>query len=233
MSFLIPPIEELAAFYDNSSGACSLWTWDWYLPQLTELKLTGGFASRFQFRMLRGCLALRQLGLNMTNDTDMGKHIRILTIYDFSAPDTRSDTTVTFTNTTSINTDVQTQTLPTSSYSSSIPHRIWRLDPRRLYHPSPPTRDVSHHPPHHPSSCSSTPIANTLRTTSRSFLDLSLSCAPPSVEYSLKEWVMDKRKSGISRSNSEANGFSCSAIQRCLAVAGTRCRARDETYDGC
>lgn len=31
-SFFIPPVEELAAFYDGSGSAGWLWTWDWHLP---------------------------------------------------------------------------------------------------------------------------------------------------------------------------------------------------------
>ncbi|KAG0319265.1 hypothetical protein BGZ97_002499, partial [Linnemannia gamsii] len=62
------PRDELDSFYDgDGGGAGPLWTWDWHLPQLTELKLTGEFAYRFQFRMLRGCPALQGLVLNITN----------------------------------------------------------------------------------------------------------------------------------------------------------------------
>ncbi|KAF9100088.1 hypothetical protein BGX23_006052 [Mortierella sp. AD031] len=41
------------------------WTWDWYLPLLTKLELNSDFAFRFQFKMLRGCPALKYLDLNM------------------------------------------------------------------------------------------------------------------------------------------------------------------------
>ncbi|KAI8601235.1 hypothetical protein EDD21DRAFT_375033 [Dissophora ornata] len=42
-----------------------LWTWDWYLPRLTWLRLAAEFAFRFQFKMLRGCPQLVNLGLDI------------------------------------------------------------------------------------------------------------------------------------------------------------------------
>ncbi|KAG0282124.1 hypothetical protein BGZ96_000805 [Linnemannia gamsii] len=42
----------------------TLWTWDWYLPNLNHLRLTGEFACQFQFRMLCGCSSLESLDLN-------------------------------------------------------------------------------------------------------------------------------------------------------------------------
>ncbi|KAK3824051.1 MAG: hypothetical protein J3R72DRAFT_458496 [Linnemannia gamsii] len=39
------------------------WTWDWDLPNLTDLDLTSEFAYLFQFKMLRGCPALETLRL--------------------------------------------------------------------------------------------------------------------------------------------------------------------------
>lgn len=42
----------------------TLWTWDWHLPNLNHLTLTGEFACQFQFRMLCGCSSLESLDLN-------------------------------------------------------------------------------------------------------------------------------------------------------------------------
>ncbi|KAG0075097.1 hypothetical protein BGZ90_010202 [Linnemannia elongata] len=201
-SFYIPPVEELTAFYDGSSGVGSLWTWDWHLPQLTELHLTGEFAYRFQFRMLRGCPALRELGLNMRNAPYTGKHTRILTIRDFSAED---NTTVTSTNTTSINADLQNQTpahIVLQSLKQLLLAGTWIIDdsiiPLLLHEMCPAIRIIALQ------DCigfSSTSIANTLRTSSNPFLELSLSSPPPSAEeqvqlgmYSFKDWVMDRKE---------------------------------------
>ncbi|KAG0293021.1 hypothetical protein BGZ96_003424 [Linnemannia gamsii] len=41
------------------------WTWDWYLPCLTDLQLTSEFAYYFQFQLLPGCPSLRSLSLDM------------------------------------------------------------------------------------------------------------------------------------------------------------------------
>ncbi|OAQ32646.1 hypothetical protein K457DRAFT_16208 [Linnemannia elongata AG-77] len=201
-SFYIPPVEELTAFYDGSSEVGSLWTWDWHLPQLTELHLTGEFAYRFQFRMLRGCPALRELGLNMRNAPYTGKHTRILTIRDFSAED---NTTVTSTNTTSINADLQNQTpahIVLQSLKQLLLAGTWIVDdsiiPLLLHEMCPTIRKIALQ------DCigfSSTSIANTLRTSSNPFLELSLSSPPPSAEeqvqlgmYSFKDWVMDRKE---------------------------------------
>ncbi|KAG0328356.1 hypothetical protein BGZ99_005539 [Dissophora globulifera] len=47
------------------------WTWDWYLPRLTCLRLTGEFAWRFEFRMLAGCPNLESLVLIMATQDDL------------------------------------------------------------------------------------------------------------------------------------------------------------------
>ncbi|KAF8938873.1 hypothetical protein BGZ58_011243 [Dissophora ornata] len=49
------------------------WTWDWYLPSLQKLQLTGEFAWRFQFMMLASCPNLESLVINMATigDSDM------------------------------------------------------------------------------------------------------------------------------------------------------------------
>ncbi|KAG0019249.1 hypothetical protein BGZ80_006103 [Entomortierella chlamydospora] len=49
------------------------WSWDWSLPNLQTLQLTGEFARRFKFKMLAGCPNLENLVLNMATvgDNDM------------------------------------------------------------------------------------------------------------------------------------------------------------------
>ncbi|KAG0276879.1 hypothetical protein BGZ95_006901 [Linnemannia exigua] len=70
-----------------SSGAAILpsivrprWTWDWDLPNLTDLDLTSEFAYLFQFKMLRGCPALETLRL-LTSTIDQ-THARTLSESD-------------------------------------------------------------------------------------------------------------------------------------------------------
>ncbi|KAG0210523.1 hypothetical protein BGX33_004840 [Mortierella sp. NVP41] len=84
----IPPVDELNRSYgledDLQVAPPSIvrpqWTWDWYLPQLTDLQLTSEFAYLFQFKMLQRCSALEDLRLKMrTND---GDHTRQLTEAD-------------------------------------------------------------------------------------------------------------------------------------------------------
>ncbi|KAH7038647.1 hypothetical protein BKA57DRAFT_473822 [Linnemannia elongata] len=41
------------------------WTWDWYLPCLTDLQLTSEFAYCIQFQFLPGCPSLRSLSLDI------------------------------------------------------------------------------------------------------------------------------------------------------------------------
>ncbi|KAF9929517.1 hypothetical protein FBU30_001487 [Linnemannia zychae] len=107
----IPPIDEL----DRSYGAADTleakitedkeastydprpvrpyWSWDWDLPKLTFLDLTGEFAFRFQFRLLMGCPSLTRLYLNIR--TDDRQHTRALSLADFNiSPDTNGLTNV-------------------------------------------------------------------------------------------------------------------------------------------
>ncbi|KAG0276385.1 hypothetical protein BGZ95_007610 [Linnemannia exigua] len=86
----IPPLEELYrsyGFLDESSSEPAptiirpYWTWDWHLPQLRTLCLTGEFAFHFQFRMLLGCPALVSLYLDMGSCEQ--QHTRVLTGMDF------------------------------------------------------------------------------------------------------------------------------------------------------
>ncbi|KAF8933755.1 hypothetical protein BGZ47_010717 [Haplosporangium gracile] len=197
-SFFIPPVEELDTFYDGGAGP--LWTSDWHLPKLTELTLTGEFAYRFQFRMLRGCPALQRLAFNMTDVTVAGEHIRMLKLDDFSA----TDTTIT-TTTVSNHTDLQKQT-PTHIVLNSLRHLTlsgsWIFDDSviflLLYEMCPTICNIIF------LGCSGfshAAIAHTLRTRSKQFLGLSLSYPPPSAEeqvqlgmYPWKEWVMDRKE---------------------------------------
>ncbi|KAG0339729.1 hypothetical protein BG000_001467 [Podila horticola] len=59
------------------------WTWDWYLPHLKDLALTGEFALRFQFRMLQGCPSVESLSLNIMS-TNEDQVVRELTDADFT-----------------------------------------------------------------------------------------------------------------------------------------------------
>lgn len=81
----IPPVDELNRSYgiecteDNGDGdaygalsahlAPSIirprWTWDWYLPCLTNLSLASEIAYQLEFKMLCGCLALEKLYLHI------------------------------------------------------------------------------------------------------------------------------------------------------------------------
>ncbi|KAF9165442.1 hypothetical protein DFQ26_000123 [Actinomortierella ambigua] len=44
------------------------WTWDWSLPRLTKLTLSGDFAMRFRFKMLAGCPMLTVLSLSILTE---------------------------------------------------------------------------------------------------------------------------------------------------------------------
>ncbi|KAG0304281.1 hypothetical protein BGZ97_001558 [Linnemannia gamsii] len=104
MTRFIPPVEELNRVYglqdeeggvsaDGTNGGWTLegpeivprprWSWDWHLPQLISLRLTGEFAYRFQFRMLQGCPSLLNLDLMMRRPE--GQHIRLLSRSDLFA----------------------------------------------------------------------------------------------------------------------------------------------------
>ncbi|KAF9140794.1 hypothetical protein BGX30_005961 [Mortierella sp. GBA39] len=62
------------------------WTWNWYLPQLTSLTLTGEFAYRFQFRMLQGCPSLESLILKMRLADRSEQFTRVLSRADLFMP---------------------------------------------------------------------------------------------------------------------------------------------------
>ncbi|KAF9537448.1 hypothetical protein EC957_008273 [Mortierella hygrophila] len=104
----IPPVEELDRSYGVLQGYSDLgteattgtsaeaigtpeaaivrpeWRWDWHLPHLTKLELSGEYAFRFQFRMLKGCPSLKALDLNMI--TESLTHLVVLTEADFFMP---------------------------------------------------------------------------------------------------------------------------------------------------
>ncbi|KAK5821443.1 hypothetical protein F5H01DRAFT_337169 [Linnemannia elongata] len=104
----IPPVEELNQSYgilqddtDLGTGATAgapseafgtledaivrpEWRWDWHLPHLAKLELTGEYAFRFQFRMLQGCPSLKTLDLNML--TESVTHVVVLTEADVFLP---------------------------------------------------------------------------------------------------------------------------------------------------
>ncbi|KAK3824180.1 MAG: hypothetical protein JOS17DRAFT_833705, partial [Linnemannia elongata] len=67
----IPPLTELDYFADGESEESTpspgrlIWTWDWYLPKLTDLDLTGEFAFRFQFKMLRNIPSLELFSVDI------------------------------------------------------------------------------------------------------------------------------------------------------------------------
>ncbi|KAG0042678.1 hypothetical protein BGZ83_000188 [Gryganskiella cystojenkinii] len=97
----IPPVEELEASFRLSGGALqgsnkslslstteppalghrAAWTWDWQLPRLTLLQLSGEFGFLFKFRMLAGCPSLDSLWIDIT--TREGLHKRVLSVEDF------------------------------------------------------------------------------------------------------------------------------------------------------
>ncbi|KAK3831575.1 MAG: hypothetical protein J3R72DRAFT_495532 [Linnemannia gamsii] len=96
----IPPVHELNQFFGIQDTATEgahagaveepttvsrpIWTWDWDLPNLTELQLSAEFAFRFEFRMLHGCPALLSLDLNMaTRET---RHTRVISEADLFLP---------------------------------------------------------------------------------------------------------------------------------------------------
>ncbi|KAG0046513.1 hypothetical protein BGZ83_008330 [Gryganskiella cystojenkinii] len=98
----IPPVEELETSFRDVSGEVlegsikplslssteapvlghrAVWTWDWQLPHLTLLELSGEFAFLFKFRMLVSCPALESLNINIL--TEEGVHNRVLSFQDF------------------------------------------------------------------------------------------------------------------------------------------------------
>lgn len=105
----IPPVEELYLSYGIQDGAPAppppitstiatdlesgiirpRWTWDWYLPHLTKLDLYSEFAYLFEFKMLRGCPALKALYLSTTS-TIPGTHTRVISESDLFLPTSES-----------------------------------------------------------------------------------------------------------------------------------------------
>ncbi|KAF9111739.1 hypothetical protein BGX30_007495, partial [Mortierella sp. GBA39] len=57
-----------------------VWTWDWNLPKLTELRLESEHAYRFQFRMLGGTPSLVELSINCRSKS--GLHRRTTGLED-------------------------------------------------------------------------------------------------------------------------------------------------------
>ncbi|KAK3804860.1 MAG: hypothetical protein JOS17DRAFT_769149 [Linnemannia elongata] len=106
--YYIPPVEELDRSYgilqddgdlgtEATAGASAEaidtpeaaivrpeWKWDWHLPHLTKLELSGEYAFRFKFRMLQGCPSLLILNLNML--TASATHLVVLAVADFFMP---------------------------------------------------------------------------------------------------------------------------------------------------
>ncbi|KAG0046511.1 hypothetical protein BGZ83_008328 [Gryganskiella cystojenkinii] len=94
ISRFIPPVEELkASFRDISDetllspietpalGHRAAWTWDWRLPHLKLLELSGEFAFLFKFQMLVSCPSLESLNISIY--TKDGLHKRVLSVQDF------------------------------------------------------------------------------------------------------------------------------------------------------
>ncbi|KAG0041345.1 hypothetical protein BGZ83_001965, partial [Gryganskiella cystojenkinii] len=103
----IPPVAELEASFWGVSGVAlqvsteslssssteppalghrAAWTWDWQLPNLTLLHLSGEFALLFKFQMLVGCPSLEKLQINISTREDL--HKRVLSVQDFMADST-------------------------------------------------------------------------------------------------------------------------------------------------
>ncbi|KAF9147346.1 hypothetical protein BG015_011035 [Linnemannia schmuckeri] len=95
----IPPLEELTRSYgahqetaEESSEESApgiirpFWSWDWHLPMLTNLNLSGEFAFCFQFRMLLGCPSLHTLYLDMCSSDE--QHVRVLSLQELFFPRT-------------------------------------------------------------------------------------------------------------------------------------------------
>ncbi|KAF9926211.1 hypothetical protein FBU30_004170 [Linnemannia zychae] len=101
----IPPLDELNRFYgiqiEEEGGEGNIlvtkpknalyrpiWSWDWTMPQLSLLELSGEFAYRFGFQILHNCPALTELSLKAQTGED--GHPRVLTRADFFLPNTTS-----------------------------------------------------------------------------------------------------------------------------------------------
>lgn len=129
----IPPMEELKRSYglkeDDGTGTETQaaptpglvrprWSWDWHLPLLWHLELTGEFAMMFQFRVLLGCPSLGTLSLNI-QITDR-QHSRVLSQSDFLMPPVLAATT-------------DTSTMPsTAAHGALTRHRRWRSKPTHI-----------------------------------------------------------------------------------------------------
>ncbi|KAH7038637.1 hypothetical protein BKA57DRAFT_496396 [Linnemannia elongata] len=90
-SVFIPPVTELYRSFcllgeteeeeSEETGEWLMrprWTWDWYLPMLYGLCLTGESAYLFQFKMLTGCPQLWSLTLHIQTN-DYNGHPRVIT----------------------------------------------------------------------------------------------------------------------------------------------------------
>ncbi|KAF9536075.1 hypothetical protein EC957_000491, partial [Mortierella hygrophila] len=76
----LPPSAAATAPGPSTPGR-PIWTWDWDLPRLTHLTLTGEIAYRFQFKMLQGTPNLVQLNADIRPTT--GIHKRTLGVKEF------------------------------------------------------------------------------------------------------------------------------------------------------
>ncbi|KAK3845568.1 MAG: hypothetical protein J3R72DRAFT_436078 [Linnemannia gamsii] len=95
--YFIPPVEE---FEDNEQGEMNgseedgpslmslrrppVWTWDWELPKLRSLRLTGPFAYRFQFKVLNGTPSLDDLSVDSNSVSRL--HERSVSLADLLKP---------------------------------------------------------------------------------------------------------------------------------------------------
>ncbi|KAG0374031.1 hypothetical protein BGX24_010920 [Mortierella sp. AD032] len=62
-----------------------VWTWDWELPKLTNLKLAGESAYRFQFNMLKGTPNLVSFSVDINSRSS--QHHRTLSVFDMVKPE--------------------------------------------------------------------------------------------------------------------------------------------------
>ncbi|KAG0222863.1 hypothetical protein BGW42_006258 [Actinomortierella wolfii] len=58
------------------------WTWDWYLPSLTYLHLSGDWALRCRLRLLAGCPLLQELQMSMDNRLGIARHVTVRGIHE-------------------------------------------------------------------------------------------------------------------------------------------------------
>ncbi|KAF9913109.1 hypothetical protein EC991_003568 [Linnemannia zychae] len=90
-NYFIPPVDQLDEPYYNANVPRPSWTWDWHLPHLQSMSLTGEIAYRFEFRMLRGCPALTDLILEMI--TTDGQHTKIISMADLFVTSSSNNST--------------------------------------------------------------------------------------------------------------------------------------------